>query len=167
MEISFHSREDGTTVLRITRSDGTVTWQKQQGSHARFFPLHDLTHYAVETTLRTGSAFYGLIAAGWDISDTDGKHDRGPLPPRALTIEHIVGLLDHERAGVAVPMTADEFNEHLESSLRSGRLSETLTLTDDQLSKIRAKIAGLHEAWLEHSSRHEPMVLRFNVTDGD
>ena len=167
MEVSFHNREDGTTVFRITRSDGSVTWQKQQGPHARFFPLHDLTHYAVETTLRTRSAFYVLIASGWDISDTDGKHDRGPLPPRALTIEHIVGLLDHERAGVAVPMTVDEFNEQLESSRRAGRLSEVLRLTEDQLSTIRSDIAALQREWLEHSSRHEPMVLRFSVPDGD
>ena len=163
MEVSFHSREDGTTILRITRRDGSVTWQKQEGSHARFFPLHDLTHFAVETTLGIDSAFYGLIASGWDISETDGKHARGPLPPRALAVEHIVGLLDHERAGSALPMTADEFNTQLAESRESGRLTELLVLSEEQLGAIRSMIAELHEMWRERSSRCEPMLLEFTI----
>ena len=143
-----------------------MTWQKQQGSHARFFPLHDLTHFAVETTLGIRCAFYGLIASGWDISETDGKHARGPLPPRALTVEHIVGLLDHERAGVAAPMTTSEFNEQLAQSLESGRLTELLVLSENQLRSIRSRIAELHGMWVERSSRFEPMVLEFIVADG-
>ncbi len=164
MELSFHNRQDGTTVLRITRPDGTVTWQKQHGSHARFFALHDLTHYAVETTIGARSAFYGLIASGWDISETDGKHARGPLPAEALAVEHIVGMLDHERAGVADPMDAGEFNAQLERSRESGRLSVAPQLTESQLGTIRARIAELHREWLEHASRHEPMILSFSLT---
>ena len=42
---------DGHTALTCIRPDGTSTWQRQEGAVARFFPRHDLTHFAVESVL--------------------------------------------------------------------------------------------------------------------
>src|SRR6185312_8705387 len=96
IEILKPSAEQG--LLRCTRADGSVTWQKQ-GRHAGHFALHDLTHYSVETVLGYRQGFFGLVAAGWDIEDTTGKGARGALPPEAVEVERIVGLFDSERAG--------------------------------------------------------------------
>ena len=97
MQITLEKRKDGSVVLRLKRNDGTSDWQKQQGPNAAFFPLHDLTHYAVETELGIGDAFYGLVAAGWTIAET-GEGKRPGMPANALFVENVVGTLDTERA---------------------------------------------------------------------
>src|SRR4051794_36236340 len=99
LTIELSKAVDGSVVLRCLRSDQSVTWHKHKSQYARFFPLHDLTHFAVESALDLSRGFYGLIAAGWDIADTTGKGSRGALPEEALWVEHLVGMLDAERAG--------------------------------------------------------------------
>src|SRR5256714_10528276 len=94
--IEFAKRKDGNTVLRCIRDDGSVTWQRNENQHARFFPLHDLTHYAVETELGFRRGFFGLINEGWDISETTGKSPRGRLPDETIEVEHIVSLFSAE-----------------------------------------------------------------------
>ena len=44
-------KTNGAAALSCERADGSVTWQRQEGQLGRFFPLHDLTHFAVETVL--------------------------------------------------------------------------------------------------------------------
>src|SRR5882672_12049379 len=103
---------DGRTSLSCTRADGTTTWQRQQGGQARFFPRHDLTHYAVETVLGHRNGFYGLVAAGWDLSDFGTPWPRGEIPKEANVTEIIVGFFDRERASGQMG-TADEINDEL------------------------------------------------------
>ena len=98
LRIQITKRPDGNGVLRCVRADGSVTWQKQE-RHAAFFALHDLTHFAVESTLGFRRGFYGLIAEGWDVEDTTGKGARGPLPDEAVEVEV---LLDHSMPSVPV-----------------------------------------------------------------
>src|SRR5688572_25791237 len=81
LTIQITKRTDGGAVLKCIRADGSEVWQKQQGAQAAFFPLHDLTHFAVESTLGIRGAFYGLIADGWSIDDTTGKGTRDAPPP--------------------------------------------------------------------------------------
>jgi hypothetical protein len=83
LKIEIVRRADGAGLLRCTRADGSVTWQKQSERHAVHFIHHDLTHFAVETTLGYTQGFFGLVAAGWNIEDTTGKGARGPLPHEA------------------------------------------------------------------------------------
>lgn len=135
LAIQISKRRDGGSVLRSTRPDGSVTWQKQEGSNAAFFPVHDLTHFAVEATLGYRRAFFGLIAEGWDIEDTTGKGRRGRLPEEAIEVERIVGLLDRERAsGEAID--AAEFTEF------AGR-----RLAEAQLQAVRSRCAELLWQW--------------------
>lgn len=97
MLIRIKKKTDGSAALSCLRPDGTVTWQQQNGQQGRFFPLHDLTHYAVETVLPL-RGFYSLVAAGWDFSDFGNPWPRGTLPAEAHAVEQIVGFLDTERA---------------------------------------------------------------------
>jgi hypothetical protein len=138
MLIQITKRADGTGVLRCIRDDGSVTWQKQNVRHAAHFSLHDLTHYAVETTLGTRRGFFGLIAEGWEIDDTTGKGDRGRLPPEAGYVENIVGMLDAERAGGAI-WTSEEIHEFGSEAARS--------LTSEQIAAIRSCRSQLIQQW--------------------
>ncbi len=109
-ELAIHltKRADGGAVLRLVRADGSATWQRHDGHRAGFFPAHDLTHLAIETELGFRRGFYGLVAEGWSLEETEGKSARGPLPPEAMAVEYLVGALDLERAG-GVEWTAAEF----------------------------------------------------------
>ena len=67
LQITITKRTDGGYVIACTRADGSVTWQKS--ASAAFFPVHDLTHFAVETELGHRRGFYGLVAEGWNFND--------------------------------------------------------------------------------------------------
>lgn len=134
LKIDIAKRADGATALRCTRADGSVTWQKQT-KHAAHFVLHDLTHYAVETTLGYQRGFFGLIADGWDAEDTTGKGARGRLPAEALEVEQIVGVFDSER-GAGTLWTVEEFNSFAPRPLSA-----------DDILKVRALRGSLFEKW--------------------
>ena len=68
LKIEIVKRPDGAGVLRCTRADGSVSWQKQ-AKHGAHFALHDLTHYAVETTLGCRQGFFGLVSQGWEFNE--------------------------------------------------------------------------------------------------
>ena len=139
LKIEIVKRTDGTGLLRCHRADGSVTWQKQPERHAVHFTHHDLTHYAVETTLGYGQGFFGLIAGGWDIEDSTGKGARGPLPDEAGEVESVVGLFDSER-GLGTTWTADEFAEFAPRKL-------TRKLDEASIRAIRSTRSELFRRW--------------------
>ena len=132
--VQIAKRADGNGVLRCTRADGSVTWQKQT-RHAAHFALHDLTHFAVESMLGYRRGFFGLIAEGWEIDDTTGKGSRGRLPPEAAEVERIVGLFDMERASGAL-ITAADF-----------AINAPCGLTDEEIARVRTCRGELFSRW--------------------
>lgn len=149
LQIELRQQPDGTGLIRCTRADGSLTWQTHT-RHAAHFAHHDLTHFAVETTLGYQNAFFGLIAQGWDLDDTTGKGVRGPLPPEAVACEKIVGLFDTERASGAI-WTLDEFNQ-----------MSPRPLTLDQVTAIRTLRGRLFADWADLEPG-ESLVLSFPV----
>jgi hypothetical protein len=145
LRIQITKRPDGSGVLRCVRADGSVTWQKQE-RHAAFFGLHDLTHFAVESTLGFRRGFFGLIAEGWDMEDTTGQGPRGPLPDEAAEVEYFVGSFDAERAG-GKTWTADEFKEHSALHAASSGRAKPRRLTDEDLARVRARRDELFRDW--------------------
>jgi hypothetical protein len=125
--------------MRCVRADGSVVWQKQNERHAPYFALHDLTHFAVETTLGYRRGFFGLIAEGWDFEDTTGKGSRGPLPPEAGEAECLVGLFSAERASGTI-WTVQEFNEF-------GRMQGLRPLTADEIAGVKKRRGELFQQW--------------------
>lgn len=121
-------------MLRCTRQDGSVTWQKQV-KHAPYFALHDLTHYAVESALGCRHGFFGLIAGGWDIEDTTGKGERGVLPSEALEVERIVGLFQSEQTSSTL-WTTEQFNAFAPRPL-----------TDAEIRNVRRLRRALFQKW--------------------
>ena len=145
--IRIKKHADGSAALSCTRADGTVTWQRQQGAQASFFPRHDLTHFAVETVLRHERGFYGLVAGGWDLTDFGAPWPRGRLPADMDPSELIVGFLDTERAS-GTRWTADDFNDKAAAYHRDhGLTAPPPILTDDDLVRVRQRRAELFEQW--------------------
>jgi hypothetical protein len=157
MRVHMTKRPDGTGVLRCVRADGSVTWQKQRQGH--FFAHHDLTHFAVESTLGFTHGFYGLIAQGWDIDDTTGKGARGPLPDEAVEVEFLVGALDAERAGETL-WTPEEFNNYLTLKASGAGRHAPRALTPENLMRVRSRRAAWFAEWAALLSG-ETMVLDF------
>ena len=147
MTIEFTKRADGRTILRCVRDDGSVTWQRNADQQATFFPLHDLTHYAVETELGFRRGFYGLIAEGWDITDTTGKTARGALPNEALEVEYLVSAFSAERAS-GNATTAEEFNELAATFAHGEGLPTPRKLAEEELARVRSRFEALATKWL-------------------
>jgi len=146
LKIQFTKRADGGAVLKCIRADGTTTWQRQDDQYAAFFPIHDLTHYAVEIELGFTRGFFGLIAEGWNIEETTGKTARGALPNEALEVEYIVSAFSAERAGGAVASAA-EFNELAATFANAKGMPPPHRLTDEDLTKVRARFDELANRW--------------------
>lgn len=146
LRIRWTNRADGAVIMHCERADGTVTWQRGDDAASHFFVVHDLTHYAVETTLGFDGAFFGLLASGWNISDFGKPWPRGPLPAEALPAEVIVGMLDSERAS-GVRMSADELNEQLARYHETHGLPAPRLLLPDELARIRERLSELVDRW--------------------
>jgi hypothetical protein len=151
LAVAITKRADGGAVLRLTRADGTATWQHARGATGAFFPAHDLTHYAVETELGHRRGFYGLVAEGWDVGDFGAPWPRGRLDD-ADPSELIVGFLDRtglDDAGAATAAELDAaaatyFAEHPGAL---GGVRRWRALTDDQLARVRARARALVAEW--------------------
>lgn len=142
MRVRLKKGRDGQPTLACHRPDGTATWGKVNG----FFPVHDLTHYAVETTLGFRAAFFGLVASGWTLEDFEAPGAADRMPPEALVAEHIVGLLDQERAA-GVGWSAAQFNDALTLTMQKGACPPFRRLTDGELTGIRALRGELTQRW--------------------
>jgi hypothetical protein len=159
VSIQFKKRADGAAALSCTRANGTATWQRQQGVSAKFFPKHDLTHFAVESVLRVRDGFYGLIAQGWDIEDFGTPWPRGRLPEPAEIVELIVGMLDLERA-TASRYSAAEYREKVAAWYSARGVAREIALEDDQLASIR-KVRDELFARLDATAPGESLKLEF------
>jgi len=138
---------DGSATLSCTRADGSVTWQRNDGARARYFPLHDLTHLAVETELGARRAFYGLVADGWELADFGTPWPRGPLPPEAEAVERVVGLLDTARAQGRTWTGAELAAELAHAHAAHGLASTPPTITDEALARIHRRMHELFAQW--------------------
>jgi hypothetical protein len=154
---------DGSAALTCIRADETRTWQKQPGSVGMLLPFHDLTHYAVETSLRYRRGFYGLIAEGWDIGDFVPPYPRGPVPREAREAELVVSVFEMELRNPGwAPATIREEGERYSLSGRSGREGITLPeLSDADIDRVRTTSRDLFRRWAE-TGDGETLQLEFN-----
>ena len=98
MIIRLKKGPDGGGALSYVRADGSSTWQRA----TPYFAMHDLMHYAVESTLGYQNAFLGLLASGKDLKDFE-KNAKNWLPVEAHWAEIITGQLQGAQNG-AVPI---------------------------------------------------------------
>jgi hypothetical protein len=162
LTLHLKKRPEGGSSLTLERADGSRTFQRQT-RHAAFFAAHDLTHYAVETTLNLSGAFYGLVARGWDFESFERPYPRGPIPDEALFVERVVGLLDverHQAASGAAPSSAEEFNALLEGQYAP--VSPPRQLADAELHAIRECLSGYLRDWAALPAG-DTLVLHFTL----
>src|SRR5262245_4487920 len=142
--IRIKKGKDGPHSLVCVRADGSMTMQR----HATgFFPVHDLMHYAVETSFGYRRGFYGLIADGWNLEDFGAPWPRGPLPPDLDPVELVVGALSQEGA-TGDKATAENVNwtiamwyaEHLPDVAPP-------QVEDEKLAAARVEIDRLRQLW--------------------
>ena len=167
MQIRLKHHADGAVSLTCTRTDGSTTWQRFTGPTAMVMPVHDLTHYAVESTLGFTRGFYGLVAEGWAIQDFAKPWPRGPIPDEAREVELIVGFFDAERRE-GVTWNADEFAAHaavfIAAAEARGKTAPSAVRlpTAEQLVAVRAVCAELLTRWFAVEPGGE-LVLEFGV----
>lgn len=143
LAIRMSKKADGTSAFAATRPDGSTTWKRY--NHG-FFPLHDLSHYAIETTLGLRHAFYGLLASGWNVTDFGEREFPDAARRDALLAEAMAGLFDLERATGHIPDPSG-FNEQLRSVLeKMGAPAERL-ITPEELDTIRGRFVELAGRW--------------------
>jgi len=110
MIVRFTKGDRKPDMLTCIRDDGTRTWSPVG---AGVGVVHDLTHYAVETTLGFRQAFLGMLEAGRDIEDFGTKEGRKDTYPReALIAESLVGLVQIS-VTESNPLTIAEIQEQL------------------------------------------------------
>ena len=160
LKIIIKKKRDGTHTLTCVREDGTVTGQRQDDNG--FFEQHDLTHYAVETTLSLDRAFFGLLASGWDIGDFGTPWPPGPIPPEAAgdasLAEGLAGNFDMERY-CQIPVSAERFNREYGLVCAEAGISQRL-VTESELNTIRQYWAEL-KALLDATPPGETLELAF------
>lgn len=143
MRVEIKKVADGRPSLACIRDDGSRSWSR---THP-FFPVHDLTHFAVESVLGLDQAFYGLIRSGWEIDDFLESGVAARLPAEAMVAECIVGQLDLER-GTGPVHDAAAFNEALTAALAKHGIAETRVIDSGELDAIRSMRDRLTERWL-------------------
>lgn len=143
LKIQFKKKQNGTLVLHCTRADGSVTWQRV----AQAFPIHDLTHYAVETVLGARQGFYGLLAQGWNITDFGDPWPHGPLPAEANWIEHVVGLIWTVEQMNAQPLTALQINTSIAQQMGERGTPPDRRITEAEVREIRTRLHTLVNQW--------------------
>ena len=147
MIIRIKKNPDGRTSLSCTRPDGTTTWQRLEGTQAKFFPRHDLTHYAVETVL-AGNRVSTPSSPPAGISRTSATPwPRGRIPPEATFSEMIVGLLDLERQHRAFGDRRGRQHAAWTNSAASTIFPRAEPISDTDLDRIRQRRAELFGQW--------------------
>ncbi len=162
LTLRLKRKHGGASALTLERADGTTTWQRQE-RYAEFFAHHDLTHFAVETTLALAGAFYGLVASGWEFDDFSPPYPRGPIPREALWAETIVGMLDAERASRAAGgdlLDADALNAQVRSKFEASGAEPPRAVTAAELAAIHAARATLFDRWWT-TPEGETLTLEF------
>ena len=135
MRIRITKGRNGPNTLTCLRDDGSSTWAKVQD----YFPVHDMTHFVVESTLRIPNAFYSLVADGWDLSDFNVKGTSRRIPPEANLVEALVGRLQQELMP-GTEFTTDSYNEEVEAVLDGIGNPLRRPVTEDELNEMRFRL---------------------------
>jgi hypothetical protein len=144
LQIRLKKGRDGHVAsFALHRANGTVTVMRNPNP---FFPVHDLTHYAVESVLRHRRGFYGLVSEGWNFEDFGTPWPRGPLPPDTEPAEFIVGMFDLERA-TGIEMTIEDINEQLQRYAAEHPATPRAHLSPPQLDEVRRRVRAYAERW--------------------
>jgi hypothetical protein len=145
VKLCLKKAKDGRPAVTFVRDDGSRTSGRLGAGD--FGPVHDLTHYAVETTLGLRHGFYGLLAQGWNIPDFEAKGAGRRLPDEAIAAECIVGQLTNVVFGGQEVTTAD-FTWLVREAVVALRPAAAVPAIDDTAFRaLRERLAVLLARW--------------------
>ena len=141
LQINLKKISTEQASLNCRRPDGTITWSRVHP----FYPRHDLSHFAVETTLGLRQGFFGLIAAGWELADFIQKSVAARLPVEAFWAECAVGTT--ELLGVNGPPPLAEWQAALGQSLAGLNLPPFRRVSEQEYVQLNSTRAALLQKW--------------------
>lgn len=145
MKLCLKKAKDGRPTVTFVRADGSSTTGRLGSGD--FGPVHDLTHYAVETTLGLSGGFYGLLASGRNLPDFEVKGTGPRLADEAIVAECIVGQLTNVVFGGQAVATAD-FNWLVGEAVRAVRPAAAVPALDDVTFRtLRERLSALLDRW--------------------
>jgi hypothetical protein len=117
MRILLHKTSDDRHGLEIIRDDGG---RERVECETRSYLLHDLLHYAVECEAGLTRGFWGALAAGeplgqTNLRDTAPSRVGVPVDPERAAIEQIVGALHGSTKGLSAAELAAGMRRFAES----------------------------------------------------
>lgn len=142
MQIRITKGRDGPATLSCVRADGTSTWTKVSD----YFPLHDMTHFVVETTLKIPNAFYSLVRDKWDITEFAVKGNAARIPPQANLVEALVGRLQRDLMPGS-QFNAETYNEEVDAVLEGIGNPERRHVSEAELEEMRRRLRELLTQW--------------------
>ncbi len=158
LRLRFKKKADAGVVFTAVREDGTST-SASIGPAGGFGPVHDLTHYVVETSLGIQTGFLGLLAAGRNVEDFN-RGARHWLPAEAHVAEAVAGQLSQD-AMTRNPLSAEDFNWTVRDVLsRSEVVCAPPEIAADQLARMHARLAELRNRW-DALAPNETLELEF------
>ena len=148
LTFQLKKRADAKSQLVLIREDGTHT-MGTIGPSDGYGPVHDLTHYAIESTLGLSEGFLGLCASGWEIKDFEVKGTAARLPREAVFAEVAAGELSRQLLTRQVTSLAD-FLWAVDLSLKQqpGTFDRP-PISEEQFTAIHALIAAEWQRWRE------------------
>lgn len=141
-------RADAAAQLTLVREDGSHT-TGPVGSADGYFPVHDLTHYAIEQTLGLSEGFLGLIAAGWEINDFGVKGTAKRLSAETMFAECAAGELSRQVL-MRDPSSLEDFIWAVEIKVhQTSPHYKSPSLSEAQFAAIRERIMTEWQRWRE------------------
>jgi hypothetical protein len=140
-------RADAAAQLTLVREDGTHS-TGPIGSAEGYFPVHDLTHYAIEQTLGLGEGFLGLVAAGWEIRDFEVKGTAKRLSAETMFAENAAGELSRQVL-MRQPSSLADCIWAVETKVQQHSPGYSRPLSEAQFAVIRELISTEWRRWRE------------------
>jgi hypothetical protein len=159
--LELKKRTDGAAILTFVRADGSRT-SSPIGTAQGFGPVHDLSHYAVESTLGIARGFIGLCGEGWNVEDF-GKNAAATIPTEAAVAEAVAGEMSRMEI-TGQWSSLEDFNWTIAESgfaISAARYDEIRRL----LTRLRAEWNALVPG-ATMSLRFEPGLAAPVITEG-
>ena len=142
MKIQIKNRANSKHIISYVR-DGLETYWIEADN---FLVLHDLCHFAIETTLGYKTAFWGLVNSGINPSDFEDKEkrDRLNLSNEAWYAEHLANLFLIEYS----QGTFENINEVFKQCMLEHNPSiAIIQFSDTEIEAIRTSLHQLINSW--------------------
>jgi hypothetical protein len=148
LTFELKKRADAKAQLILIREDGSHTIGTI-GPAEGYGPVHDLTHFAIESTLGLDEGFLGLCASGWEISDFEVRGTPARLPREAIFAEVAAGELSRQLVMRQVT-SLEDFLWAVDLTLeRQPKGLARPPVTEEQFAAIHALIANEWRRWRE------------------